>query len=352
MKKTFSIIALLLLFILIFFIFAGFNKKSTEINTKIGFIIPLTGPVAQIAEGLKNTIEYTQTQNIEIRLVDDACEGKKALSAYWQLKNEGVKIFYIACSAGIFSIEPIAKENNDIILTSYAFDLNIRDTGDHVIRFIPDALDVFESMNQYFTDNKDKTFSLLYEMGTYQSLADRIELVLGSRLLSKESYQSDVNDIRTLVTKTLAKNPDELIFLPVGDRLAQSVFSHMQNTGSKIPIIGEFNLCSFSFQALDFGLSSYCWDAQLNNEKALEFTLGYKQKYGIENQYPFFDMVTYDIIKIIDVLVGKYGTVDDKTVSKIKKDILQGIDGEITSYEFNNSGKLKNGSSFLIGKTR
>ncbi len=334
------------------FVSIVFNQEDRVGTNKIGFIIPLTGPVAPIAEGLRNTINFTGIQNIEVLVEDDACEGKQALSAYQKLKNEGVKIFYVACSAGIFSIEPLAKENGDIIVTSYAFDLDIRNTGDHVIRFIPDALDVFDSMNKYFEQNNSKTFSLLYEQGTYQSLADKIVEKLGTKLLSNESYGSDATDIRTQVTKVLSTKPDELIFLPIGDLLAKNAFIQMQNMNNKTPIIGEFNLCSYPFKASDFGISSYCWEGNLDNAKAQEFLRGYKVKFGMENQYPFFDQVTYDIIKITDTLVGEYGTINEDTIFKIKDDMLDGVDGEISSYEFNESGKLKNGVDFLVGKTR
>ncbi len=63
------------------------SNKQSETKPILGVIIPLTGPVAPIAEGLKNTIDITPVKNIKIEYADDACDGKQALSAYQQSKT-------------------------------------------------------------------------------------------------------------------------------------------------------------------------------------------------------------------------------------------------------------------------
>lgn len=328
--------------------FSGKEAVPSQEATKVGFLMPLSGPYANIAEGLENTILFTGVENIEPVLADDACDGQKALSAYQQLKTQGVKIFYVACGGGIFPIEPLAKQNNDILLSSYAIDLKLRETGNHVIRFIPDTLDLFDSMSVFFGKHEDGKYALLYEQESYASLAGKIEEALGDKLLSTEVFLSDSTDIRTQVTKSLAVNPDYIIFLPVADQVAKNTFEQISATNSKVEIVGEYNLCNYPFKAGDFGLKSYCWEGRLDNQQAKHFEVAFKEKFGMENQYPYWDKVTYDIIKIIDRLVGKHGAASSEDVDKIKSDILAGVSGEIASYEFTENGKLKNGTDFLV----
>jgi len=348
-NKTLIISCIILLVCIISALFL--SNKQLETKPILGVIIPLTGPVAPIAEGLRNTIDITPVKNIKIEYADDACDAKKALSAYQQLKLKGVKVFYIACSASILSIEPLAKKNNDLILTTYAFSSDIRETGDDVIRFIPDALDVFGAMKNYFNSNPSESYAILYENGTYESLVKNLQSLLGDKILTTQAYNSDAIDIRTQVAKVKASGAKSLIFLPVGDKIARSAFEQMKILGMNLPIIGEFNVCDYTFKAADFGLSSVCWKGQLNNEAAQKFGANYKAKFGIENQYPFFDQVTYDSVIILDRLV-KNNSINDESVNNIKKSILTGVTGEISSYTFEPNGKLKDGDKFLVQVNR
>lgn len=349
MKKQIILVLSIVVILCSIFILNNNNKSERPI---LGVIIPLTGPVAPIAEGLKNTIDYIQLKNINIEYADDACDAKKALSAYQELKLKGVKVFYIACSSSILSIEPLAKQNGDLILTTYAFSSDIRDTGNDVIRFIPDSLDVFGSMKEYFSKHPSNSYAVLYENGTYQSLADNLSNLLKDKLIARESYNSDATDIRTQLIKIKNSGAENLIFLPVGDKLAKSVYENMKIQNMNIPIIGEFNLCNYTFKPSEFGLKSVCWKGQLDNVASQEFSKGYKLKYSIENQYPFFDQITYDVISISDKLMGDFGASDNKSIGRIKDKILSGVEGPITSYTFESNGKLKDGDKFLVEVAR
>jgi hypothetical protein len=80
--------------------------------------------------------------------------------------------------------------------------------------------------------------------------------------------------------------------------------------------MGEFNVCDYAFKASDFGLNSVCWRGQFNNDAAKKFGAMYKEKFGIENQYPFFDQATYDSI-LIDAVKDEIPQIKD-IISKFK----------------------------------
>ncbi|MCB0336388.1 MAG: hypothetical protein KDD62_08780, partial [Bdellovibrionales bacterium] len=79
--------------------------------------MPLTGSGALIGKSIQGVTKLAQLNSIEPVFEDDQCVGKHAVSAYLKLRQQDIRVFYMACSGSILAIAPLAKKNGDLILT-------------------------------------------------------------------------------------------------------------------------------------------------------------------------------------------------------------------------------------------
>lgn len=342
MNKTAKIIIWIIVLALLAW---GLSKLADKQTTgqgsdelvKVGVIMPLSGPTALMGEAIKNAIDLGQYENIQPIFEDDQCDAKKALSAYQKLKLEGVRIFYTACSGSVMALAPLAAQNDDLILTAYAGSAEIRKTGTEVIRFIPDALSVGEAMIKHVSTLQDKKIGIFHEEQDYaQSLADLLRQNLGSRLIATERYNANDTTYRTQITKLKFSGIDTLLFIPTSDKAAQLALKEMQTQNFSPEIITEVNSCDYAFKPSDYGLHGVCWRATLETPGYERYLADYKTKYSKDSAFPFYDSITFDMFAIIDNLYKQ-----SLLVEELRKSILSGLDGGVSSYRFDSVGEVE-----------
>lgn len=340
-KIIFGIVLVILVAVLV--VANGKNRPDSSLKT-IGVVGPFSGAVASMGESVQRTIELalaTSTRVLEPMYEDDQCEGKKAISAYEHLKLKGVRIFYVACSGSVMAVAPLAKQDGNLIVTAYAGSSEIRKLGDEVIRFIPDALTIIDAMGAYADAHPSDTYAILFENQDYaRSVADGLEARLGKRVVAKEAYLSSDKSFLTHITKVKAAKASAIIYVPVSDVSAQIVLKEMKQLQVNTPIIGDVNLCDYSFSPKDFGLHGICWKANLSTDGFTAFVDTFKIAYSVAPQYPFYDAVTYDVMTILDHMGSS------KSIPDIKKALLSGVSGPVTSYTFDATGQLQ-GAKYL-----
>lgn len=349
MNKTSKIIiGLIILGLLIWIIklSVGSSSQTKEFQTiKLGVIAPSSGPAAIMAEGIQRSIIIASSTRVTAIYQDDQCEAKQAISAYNMLKQQDVRVFYVGCSGSVMALAPLAKQNGDLILTAYAGSAAIRETGTEVIRFIPDALSVTSVINEYLTSQSGKKFVLLHENQDYaKSAADSISSTSASSIIEIEVYSSLDTSYLTILTKIKAAKADGIIWIPVSDVATQKILREMKTLRMTTPIIGEVNLCGYPFSPKDFGIHGICWKAELNTAGYEDFKAAFKEKFGTDSLYPFYDAITYDVIGIIDSLVTSTGG----NIQSLKDKILAGVTGKVSSYAFDSNGEVKDVGKYLI----
>jgi branched-chain amino acid transport system substrate-binding protein len=303
----------------------------------IGVITPLSGEAASMGEGVRNAIDLAVSEiddsNFSVKYEDDQCDTKKAVLAYQKLKSEGVHVFYVACSGSVLALAPLAKEDNNLIITAYAGSSEIRKTGDEVIRFIPDSVTVVDAITEYFKESATTT-ALLYENTAYPlSVANSLKEKLAINL--DLPYNATSRSLVLELLKIKQSNVSKIIFIPLSDKLANTIYKEMKTLGLKTSIVGDVNVCDYSSKPSDFGIPYVCFKAEASGERVENFKMKYKQRFGIESQYLFYDVATYDSI------FGIY-----KTNGK-KEEILKGVEGPTHSYLFDQKGELLNGYKYL-----
>jgi branched-chain amino acid transport system substrate-binding protein len=325
---------------LIILLTVAFSAQAERL--KVGVIVPLTGPAASMGVSIRKALELSTQSEVEFIFEDDLCSAQKALAAYHKLTPQGVKVFYVACSGSLLALAPIVKKTGNLILTAYAGSAAIRDLGTEKIRFVPDAISVLEQMEEYFKENPQLKFGLLFEEQDYaSSLAQKIKQRLADRIVVSESYLPATESYRSILLKFNSSKIDQLILIPVSDVAVQLIYKELRQLRIGKPLLGEVNLCDYAIKPQDYGLSGLCWKATLSTPGFATFDQKFKAKYGEPTQYPFYDAITYDVAEILANLVA-VAKAQAKVVSPeyLKNEILLGQTGKVATYQFSSTGEV------------
>lgn len=327
--------------VIIFLTIVGIRKNvsQSEELSQIGVIMPLSGPVAELGEGLKRALDMAEPKNVRLVYEDDQCNTAKAISAYQKLKLENIRVFFVACSGSVMALAPIAKNDGNLIITGYAGSAEIRKTGDEVIRFDPDAVSIANALIRELSDSvfSGKKFALLYEIQDYaKSASDLLKKSFGDRIIVEESYNASDTTAKTQIAKLKSSGADLIILIPVADKIAQIVLKEMRDIKIGIPIVGEVNLCGYPFKPSDFGLHGFCIVQKINTPGANQFENAYKARYRVESRYPVNDGTSHDSIVVVDRLIGS----GVRSVRELKSRILSGVEGNLMKYDFEPNGEV------------
>lgn len=343
------IVTSLAIIILIGLITVGIKGENEVGLVKVGVIAPLSGPQGNIGEEIVNTIKLASTTNISISYEDDQCDGKKAISAYQKLKNEGVHIFNVNCSGSVLAIAPIAKQDGNVVITGYGGSSEIRKTGDEVIRFTPDSISIAEAMANYVsTSTIVGKVGLLYEEQDYAvSAAKILKEKLGNIIVAEERYNANDNSFKTQLSKLKAADIGTVLYIPTSDKTAQLVYKEMQLLKFPNKIIGDVNVCEYPFAPKEYGLKVVCFDFGFPVETGeyKNFLEEYKARYGKASNFNFNDALTYDIFVIIDSFSKNKV---DNLVPDLKKFLLAGVHGKMADYNFTSDGEIAGGGSLKL----
>ncbi len=331
---------LLLLSLLLIHFTTPSDIKAEQI--KLGAIIPLTGSGASMGESLRGVVKLAALSSTNIIFEDDRCDGKQAISAYLKLRDEGVHIFYMACSGSILAVAPLAKRNGDLILTTYAGSSKIRETGDEVIRLNPDAISIAEGLQSLISEAQ-RPIAILHEEQEYaSSLADKIEQLLGKDMSKRVSYRPDAGSYTTEILALKQANPRSILLIPLGDAAAKTILKQMSQYQIRQDIIGEVNLCDYPFKPADFGLHGFCVAAKFTNEAYQKFLKDYQQALGRPPAYPFYDAMALDLFRLIDNSKESAASPE-----QLKKLLSKGFNGAFAHYALSPDGEITNSSDYL-----
>jgi ABC-type branched-subunit amino acid transport system substrate-binding protein len=295
-----------------------------------------------MGESLSGVVKLAKLTRVSAELEDDRCEAKTALSAYHKLRGRGVRIFYMACSGSILAVAPLAKRNGDLILTSYAGSAKIRDTKAEVLRFNPDAISIANKLSQLLVEDLKPAIVIFEEQDYAQSLADRLQELLGSSIIEKISYRPDATSFASEVVRIKQLKGQSIILIPTSDGAAQRMLRAFSSGGVTTPIIGEVNLCDFPFSPSDFGLHGFCVSARFSGEAFESFIHDFQAQVGRPSAYPFYDAIALDLLRQLDKIAANYQEPDS-----VRAKLLEGFSGRFADYSLTNDGEVQNGGDYL-----
>lgn len=313
MKTIKTLMAFFLSVIIISGIFNGCQRKGEEI-TKIGVILPLTGPAAQIGEQHKAGLEialkkYSNNPGNTIQLIyeDDSADPKKAVSAANKLISaDKANILISVMSGSSMAILPIADAKKIVFFANCGHP-TINQQSKYVYRNFPSSRQEIDEMIPYLTNiKKYKNIGLLYINDAFgmaaKDLAENSITKTGSKLVFAYSYETKASDFRNVITKISSEKIDGLYIYGYGDATA-NLLNQLRELKYDKPIIGNYNfsgppisviakksLNGTIFTAPDFTVYS-------NDEKAKDFIKTFRDEYSKD---PFWNAaIEYDAMSII-----------------------------------------------------
>jgi branched-chain amino acid transport system substrate-binding protein len=272
---------------------------------RIGIIAPLTGPLAEYGEAFKNGVvlaqEKNDNKNIDFIFEDSSEDPKKAISAFYKLKDQDkVKVIFNWGAASSQAIAPLVEDSN-ILFLSNSSEPDITNRSKYIVRTAYKAEDYASTMWGYFRENGYKNIGIV-----------KLDIVFFNELL------------RGLES---AKKTDESIsiidnYTSFGDRDFRTSILKLKNSKSLPDALGVFlvqgqvsqfytqaNVYSLKIQT--FGTDVFESQSELDaagkymnnatyaiNDFSSDFKVEYKNKYGNISQISYAANA-YDIATLL-----------------------------------------------------
>lgn len=232
------------------------SKASVAKETiKFGAVLPLTGTLANIGEGMRDSmllaVEETNKaggvngKEIELSIEDTACDPANAVPAVNKLisVNKVIAIAGPTCSGESFATAPIINENKVVAVSPSATNARLAaEGGDYWFRVSPsDALQGKLAAKYARETMGARRAAILYLNNDWAvGLRDVFKagfVERGGEIAAEESMESDTTDVRTQVTKIRSLNAD-VIYLLCFPKECAVALRQLSELGVKAKIMG------------------------------------------------------------------------------------------------------------------
>lgn len=313
-------------------------------DIKIGVITPLTGASAIVGRenlnGIELAIEKLNSEGgingrkIKLIVKDDQYNTKETIIQYQQLVSvEGIRYLITPTYGGFLALAKQTERDNVILVDSIDTSEELANISQNNI-----AVGVYdESLGYAIADYlNDKGIS---HIGVLVNTGDPFPILVESALkdrykgkIQRETYTFDDQDFRT----TLAKLADNNHIVVIGWEETGRIIKQAKELQLQAQFIGIDTFATENFRkntANNYeGLIFSFWQGLENNEKFVEFTTAYQQKFAKEPDNVLFAVVGYDAMMVLAEGLKKCGD-DVACVSRtLRNDIknFKGATGEIT----------------------
>ena len=250
LKKIIIIVVVLVL------VFASIGLISNNSNlfslgknnkVKIGYIGPLTGPVANIGISVKNSIDLANYQNnniFEIIYEDGKWKPVDAVNAAKKLiEIDNIDIIISgACSSSILAIAPLTEENKIIHITPVAGSPLVAKSGEYVYR-VSTSSDVLAANTAKVVYEKGaRKVGVIFELNDYpvgwKQVFKREFEKLGGKVIIEEGFTFGSNDTKIQLIKLNAQDIDSIVMSTVSATSAIKLAKESKELGIEKRLIG------------------------------------------------------------------------------------------------------------------
>ncbi len=319
---------------------------------KIGVIMPLTGTLGTIGEGMRDAVILAADEvnssgilgnkKIELVIEDTACEPAKATPVVEKMINldKVVAVVGPTCSGESLATAPtfaVAKIPN--ISPSATAPKLTTDAGDYWFRDVPGDDFQGKVAADYVTNKwSAKTGAILYLQNDWglglQGSFDKSFKELGGTIVLTETFDLGVMDAKPQLMKIQELNPD-VLFLPCFPKECAVILKQVSELGLKSKIISPDGANDPEIYK-ELGSAAQGFTTTIASNATGDFLVNYKAKYGKEAGA--YAGQAYDALKILAEAIAKVGTDGEKI-----KDYLYTVDydGAIGKVQFDEFGDIK-----------
>lgn len=210
-------------------------KDKTD-SLKIGAILPLTGPAAQMGQEMQrgqllakeywnNNRNKYKTAKVDLLIEDSKSTPKDALSSYMKLRSQDVSIFTANLSSVCLALLPKVDEDNILLFADAAHPAITQKPNPKVFRNSSTSeLEAQEISKTLLKKNVNK-IAVLYISDEY-GIAYLRELhnLLGPKIsISDIDFDAKTTDYRPLALKAQQLKPDAVIIVGIGKSIGMLI---------------------------------------------------------------------------------------------------------------------------------
>jgi branched-chain amino acid transport system substrate-binding protein len=251
--KTFVIFAIIALMVITLTWVLVINNRTTgsvvsnNEPIKIGIILPLSGDLASLGQGVKNgamlgyeDLTKSQKEKIELLFEDDQFNPKNIVTAFNKLVDiNRVNVVICLASTSCNAVAPLAEEAR-IPLIAVASDPKIQKGKEFVVRLEIAPAQEAKTISSYVKEKDYKRIASVVALqdgiqAGYSQLSR--DPIYSSNEVSSEFVNPDEKDFRTVLIKVLEKNPD-VIFVGLLPGQAGEFGKQAKELGYKGEFIG------------------------------------------------------------------------------------------------------------------
>ncbi len=328
------------------------ESQAKEETIKIGYIGPLTGDAASVGQAGLAAAEFAVLEinesggllgkQVELIVEDDKCTAGGGTEAMNKLVNldQVVAISGPDCGSAAGSAIPIAQVAKTPVVIRWASVPNLTKKGDFIFRVYPS--DAFQGafVAEYAFNLLGKTkAAVLFVKNDYgQGLADVFSekfVSLGGEIVYEDSFVQEETDLRTVLSKAKASEPD-VIFFPAYRSNGVAGLKQMKELGITVPVIGgdAFDADEV-IKSPDANGTLFAVAVVLNPENFKQKVLEATGKKADQITAP----LAYDSIHVIANAIRTASSLDPKKIrEELTQTNLEGISGKI---EFDQDRDLK-----------
>ena len=277
-----------------------------EHSTKIGLILPLTGPGAQLGElylqGAELAVADLNAKGHDIELVveDTGSDSKNAVTAMKKLVEvDDIKLFATTMSTHGLALKPLAAEYNIVLFGDVAHP-QMTDGGQNLFRHSQTANVEVNIIVNKLKELSMKKVGLLYSNEDYGNEFNRL-LKVQFPESEAEAYDLKATDTRTEVAK-LADN-EAIIVVGVGPAFNAGI-KQVKESGFTGPVFANIGFVISNTKDLPESKGVYHTDFPYTYlDKWSDFAQKFKTKYGKDAQA--LHPLGYGTIELIAAGVNK-----------------------------------------------
>jgi len=311
MKKNNTIFVILVLVVIIGALFY-FMPKDNEI--KIGFVGPLTGPVANPGVYVKNSFELANSQNsmidgkeITVIYEDGQCIPTEAVTAATKLLNVDEVDIVVSgvCGGSTLAIAPLTEEQDTILISPVVSTPSVSDAGDYVFR-ISSSADLFaDKTAAIIKQNGYETIGIVVENTEYAvGWKESFESVFDGTITGVEAFNTGDTDVKTQLSKINEDNPDAILLLVQSPVSASLLVKQAKELGIETQLIG--NEAFFSRQVVKFLMGDAAEDLMMvtykydkDSESMQTYLADYETYFGEAMPEEMYGALGYDTYMVL-----------------------------------------------------
>ena len=290
--------------------------SAARAETTIGLIAPLTGQYAVFGEQIRRGAEQAVKDlgGIKLKIADDACDPKQAVTVANQMASEGVQ-FVVGhyCSGSAIPASKVFMENGILLISPGATNPKLTDEAEtYIFRVCGRDDRQGEVIGQYILKHHaaDK-IAILNDKSAYgRGLADEVKRVINAGHLKEtlfESYNTGERDYRALVSK-LKENKITALFIGGYHTESGLIARQLAEQNAKIQIFGGDALVTDEFWSIagkaGEGVMMTFGPDPRNNPAARSAVSAFRERKYEPEGYTLYTYAAFQVLKQALVAAG------------------------------------------------